>query len=940
MAAVQEVGRTLSGLIGGRHSTPMSSAARAGLKVDVTELKKISKEFDVIRASVASLRKEMDSLGNSANNAMGAVRGARGGGGTAKAQNGMPLFTNSSPPVAPSAAPGGPGGPGTPGMGRGGMFGGPGKGGMFANYGGTGMAALVLSQAVGAATSSLDSRINRGMDYASNADRLNVMLQQQTGMTQMQVMNTRKPLANYRIGADGINSMLAFQSQYGVRPTAQTAQSIAGVRAINGYTKTTSGVLQDQASLMDPMVANRMYNMLGVNAYTYAGGVNDPMKMRQQLTQTLGLTNATVMKGAKTPGSAVRAMMTDSGIPQEVQDEILSYAQSNLVFQKKGGKGMYDPSKKKDRRIMGVEENFATQQEETERLRLSREEQFTRRQIDNMADLERSNQTLVKALGSLEDKISSLIGARTSSRSITGLLGKGLQVAGFATMAAAGWTGVGAGIGGAMMVGGSALSGDPAEGASGSTGGGAASGSRDSSRDDSIAIPVGYNGKRASLNEVKQRSDFRTMNPKMQDRLLSMFRANPNVGIGGGTRNSREQETMFRSRYRKTDKKTDIFWDGAYWEHVSGAPAAPPGRSMHEIGLAADLIGDLGWMNANAGKFGLKHFAGVNGEPWHVQPAELPNSRREYEKGGASWGSDGSFNGADAPAGTTKVTTGGGDDNEHPGGGSGGFTLRSFAGMSISDIIATMQADSVSRLGGMGFATGSSSRKTTSSTKSNSPATSAVAGSNGAIPGEDVARAAAAAGFQKSDLIKMVAIAKRESGWRPRAYNGNEKTGDHSYGLWQLNTLNKRGAGMMGDLFNSFLGKPQGNTNFDELFDPNTNARGAKFLSDRAGGTLSPWGAYKGQSNTAGADKYMAEATQVVRNAGLGDPMPSDSMLPERGLSTRSSSYTTVAPQYHITVSPVIQFMGTPSSPELRKVAHEVTNLIHEGVRTLELRSA
>jgi Putative peptidoglycan binding domain len=58
---------------------------------------------------------------------------------------------------------------------------------------------------------------------------------------------------------------------------------------------------------------------------------------------------------------------------------------------------------------------------------------------------------------------------------------------------------------------------------------------------------------------------------------------------------------------------------------------------MHELGLAADLAGDLNWVAANADKFNLKSFVDVNKEPWHVQPPELPRSRRDYEAHGSPW---------------------------------------------------------------------------------------------------------------------------------------------------------------------------------------------------------------------------------------------------------------------------------------------------------------
>ena len=38
------------------------------------------------------------------------------------------------------------------------------------------------------------------------------------------------------------------------------------------------------------------------------------------------------------------------------------------------------------------------------------------------------------------------------------------------------------------------------------------------------------------------------------------------------------------------------------------------------------------WMEANCARFGLRTFRDVNGEPWHIQPSEIPpgrNWRRE-----------------------------------------------------------------------------------------------------------------------------------------------------------------------------------------------------------------------------------------------------------------------------------------------------------------------
>lgn len=56
--------------------------------------------------------------------------------------------------------------------------------------------------------------------------------------------------------------------------------------------------------------------------------------------------------------------------------------------------------------------------------------------------------------------------------------------------------------------------------------------------------------------------------------------------------------------------------------------AAPPGRSNHEKGLAADLVygpGAQSWAIENAGRFGLRFpmlgGKGKKNEPWHIEPA-------------------------------------------------------------------------------------------------------------------------------------------------------------------------------------------------------------------------------------------------------------------------------------------------------------------------------
>lgn len=80
---------------------------------------------------------------------------------------------------------------------------------------------------------------------------------------------------------------------------------------------------------------------------------------------------------------------------------------------------------------------------------------------------------------------------------------------------------------------------------------------------------------------------------------------------------------------------------------------------------------------------------------------------------------------------------------------------------------------------------------------------------------------ARAAGFPPVVAVTMTAIALRESGGNPDAFNGEAKTGDRSYGLWQINMYAGLAAARM---------KLFGITDEKQLLDPATNARAAAVL--------------------------------------------------------------------------------------------------------------
>jgi hypothetical protein len=88
-------------------------------------------------------------------------------------------------------------------------------------------------------------------------------------------------------------------------------------------------------------------------------------------------------------------------------------------------------------------------------------------------------------------------------------------------------------------------------------------------------------------------------------------------------------------------------------------------------------------------------------------------------------------------------------------------------------------------------------------------------------------------GFKGNDLIVAWAIAKKESNGRPLAFNGNHKTGDSSYGMFQINMIDDLGPDRR-DIFDL-------NSNA-ELFNPVKNAEIAYYMSN--GGD--DWSSWKG----------------------------------------------------------------------------------------------
>jgi hypothetical protein len=101
-------------------------------------------------------------------------------------------------------------------------------------------------------------------------------------------------------------------------------------------------------------------------------------------------------------------------------------------------------------------------------------------------------------------------------------------------------------------------------------------------------------------------------------------------------------------------------------------------------------------------------------------------------------------------------------------------------------------------------------------------------------------------GFKGKALRSACAIAKAESNGRPLAFNGNLKTGDSSYGVFQINMIGGLG--------------PDRREKFDlssnaELFNPVTNAQVALHMT-KSGTDWSSWSSLNGKRYQEWYSKY------------------------------------------------------------------------------------
>lgn len=910
------------GLFSRRGSGGAMADIRSRFSVDASQMEKLVKGFSSIKKDIQWLHQNLDSTIRKVNNlaeSLGRAGSAQIGGGAAT--NAATTSTSgaitqavasSQSMVRPAASRGG--GSAMPMMAAS-MFpnfmGGGAAGGAAAAAGGAGAAGGGAALAAGAmggpagilavvgtqlltkaidnfqqkitrVINSLDARVDQAYSGMLSRDKLAMSYQQMYGISNTQYTSQfRRPLQSYLLGEGGINTLLGMQARTGLTAGRQ-ASGMEALRVATGFSFSTEDMARMVETLASPTVNNRLTFTTGTGIYGPGGQQRSIMDVVQGVVRSAGLTNERLVESGMQQGSITRARLTMMGIPEDMQDMILQYARSNIQFQKKTGgrQGMYNPQDREQRQIMGVNKNFAIERERTIRETEERDERFYRRQVDNYAQLERNTQRLTAAFAALEDRLSGIIGTRINTRNRPELMIPRKLIEFINPF-----------------------------------GDGTATPTKNAG---APAVKMGYSGKTVQAADMEKNPTFNKLNPKFKERLLAMIAENPNVGIGQGFRSSVDQQTMFLSRYTKTDEDTGVFWKGTFWKKKSGvADAAPPGLSMHEIGLAADLTGDLAWVQANAERFGLKTFAGVNNEPWHVQPAELPNGRSAYEKAGAPWGTIPSskfdpnalFNGQ--PGGGEYVSDTAAASPIRK------MSLASFSQMSISDQIDALKASNRAGIGG--GSRGATGRGKGGKKKNGQKATP----SNQPLSGVEVARLMYAAGFRGADLVKAVAIAGRESRFNPSAHNPNADTGDNSYGLMQINMIGKLGPERRQRL---------GLKSNEELFDPATNARAAYWLYRAGDNSFYHWGEYKGMDSTSHTN--LAAAKKYVQSAGhsTGDGMVR--------AASRSGTVNIEGGQ-NITIAPNIYIQGTGNSTvDYHRAAKEAARVVSHELRLAALRSS
>ena len=115
----------------------------------------------------------------------------------------------------------------------------------------------------------------------------------------------------------------------------------------------------------------------------------------------------------------------------------------------------------------------------------------------------------------------------------------------------------------------------------------------------------------------------------------------------------------------------------------------------------------------------------------------------------------------------------------------------------------------------------------------------------------------AAVGFEGKSLKTAWAVAMRESRGHPTSHNKNAKTGDNSYGLFQINMIGNLGVERLAKLQDKV-----GIVKHTDLLDPVANAKAAYYMTD-GGKDWGSWGlgpnAYDGSAAEPAVSLWIAQ---------------------------------------------------------------------------------
>ncbi len=263
------------------------------------------------------------------------------------------------------------------------------------------------------------------------------------------------------------------------------------------------------------------------------------------------------------------------------------------------------------------------------------------------------------------------------------------------------------------------------------------------------------------------------------------------------------------SGYRSIEQQTRL-WNEAVARYGSPEAArkwvAPPGKSNHNHGAAADLAGDLELAHQLAPQFGLVF--PMDYEDWHI---ELAGQRDHADQDAYST----------APAGESYPKEA--DWSADP---------------------AKMAGSLAQSLLGLGVMSPASMTNVANDVQVDAGATDATGGGGGGAPTttggnvspNEVYAALRAQGMDPAAAAALTSIAGRESGFNTGAYNGNAGTGDDSIGLFQINLLN---GGWTSFLQAHGMANPR-----EELATLEGATKAASWIYGSSG--LHPWGGYKG----------------------------------------------------------------------------------------------